>query len=452
MPTQETDQPTVYATLSGDDSGILDMNGTKETLTGADHNDVRRIIVAKVANRARMLGRAIVLVTDDNLGRGELLIPADGDLSKIHVVTAPALPSRGGPTSSMVEDTTNSGWTQPVILPAAAPRISIGSPATGVLPEQADVPPPVSERRAARASFLDQEAPLQPAAKGWRGALTRAGVKINPSDREMAERDDIHAVSRHWNGPRTIAIVNGKGGANKTPTTAILAAVFARYGGSGVLAWDNNETRGTLGWRTEQAGHDRTVQDLLPQTEYLLGPGAQSSELSHYVHHQTGDKYDVLRSNPKAVSADQKISRAEFTELHRVATKYFRLVFIDSGNDESAERWQQMIDQTDQLVVATTALGEHAEAGALLLEDLSRRDEHAAKLVNGAVVIVSQSEKNGSLAAAHAIAAGFDGLARKAATIPFDDALHGGKIHYEALSSTAQRAWLAAAAAVAEGL
>jgi len=277
-------------------------------------------------------------------------------------------------------------------------------------------------------------------------------MKISPSERELAERADVHAVSRHWNGPRTIAIVNGKGGANKTPTTAILAALFARYGGSGVLAWDNNETRGTLGWRTEQAGHDCTVQDLLSQTGYLLGPGAQSSELSHYVHHQTGDKYDVLRSNPKAVSADQKISRAEFAELHRVATKYFRLVFIDSGNDESAERWQQMIDQTDQLVVATTALGEHAEAGALLLEDLSRRDEHAAKLVRGAVVIVSQSEKNGSLAAAQSIADGFDGLARKASTIPFDEALHGGKIHFDALSATAQRAWLAAAAGVAEGL
>ena len=111
-----------------------------------------------------------------------------------------------------------------------------------------------------------------------------------------------------------------------------------------------------------------------------------------------------------------------------------------------------MIDQTDQLVVATTALGEHAEAGALLLEDLSRRDEHAAKLVRGAVVIVSQSEKNGSLAAAQSIADGFDGLARKASTIPFDEALHGGKIHFDALSATAQRAWLAAAAGVAEGL
>ena len=79
----------------------------------------------------------------------------------------------------------------------------------------------------------------------------------------------------------------------------------------------------------------------------------------------------MLRSNPIALSADQKITRVEFNDLHEVASKYFRLVFIDSGNDESAERWQQMIDQTNQLVIATTALGEHAEAGALLLEALA---------------------------------------------------------------------------------
>ena len=158
----------------------------------------------------------------------------------------------------------------------------------------------------------------------------------------------------------------------------------------------------------------------------------------------------MLRSNPIALSADQKITRAEFNALHEVASKYFRLVFIDSGNDESAERWQQMIDQTSQLVIATTALGEHAEAGALLLEALAQRDERSAQLAANAVVIVSQSEKTGS--GAQAIAQGFEGLARRAVTIPYDEALHGGKIRYDALSPATQRAWLAAGAAVAEGL
>ncbi|MEO7018420.1 MAG: ATPase [Leifsonia sp.] len=425
MAQRDTDQPTVYATVRADSTGVLDVDGVTHEVTGTDDADVRRQLLAQVTGRARIHGRPVLLVTDDELGQGRLFVHPDGRVEADGEFVFTEAPVPPAPVAMV----------PPPPVPAAAAVVA---------------EPVVSERRAARASFLVQEAPQEPASKGWRGILSKAGVHVAPSAAEMAERDDVHLVSQHWAGPRTVSIVNGKGGANKTPTTALLAAVFARYGGSGVLAWDNNETRGTLGWRTEQGGHDATVQDLVPQTARLLSPGAQSSDLAHYVHHQTGDKYDVLRSNPIALSADQKITRAEFTNLHEVASKYFRLVFIDSGNDESAERWQQMIDQTNQLVIATTALGEHAEAGALLLEALAQRDERSAQLAANAVVIVSQSEKSGS--GAQAIADGFSGLARRAVTIPYDDALHGGKIRYDALAPATQRAWLAAAAAVAEGL
>ncbi|WP_174775156.1 ParA family protein [Cryobacterium sp. MDB2-33-2] len=410
MAQHESDQPTVYATLRADSTGVLDVDGVTHEVTGTDGADVRRQLLTQVTGRARIHGRPVLLVTDDELGQGRLFVHPDGrveaDGEFVYAEPMPAL-------------------LQPVPVPQTAPATT--EPVTA-----STVETPLSERRVARASFLVQEAPREPATRGWRGLLTRVGLTVAPSADELAERADVHLVSQHWAGPRTIATANGKGGANKTPTTALLAAVFARYGGSGVLAWDNNETRGTLGWRTEQGGHDATVQDLLPETQRLLSPGAQSSDLAHYVHHQTGDKYDVLRSNPIALSADQKITRAEFANLHEVASKYFRLVFIDSGNDESAERWQQMIDQTNQLVIATTALGEHAEAGALLLEALSQRDERSAQLAANAVVIVSQSEKAGT--GAQAIADGFDGLARRAVTIPYDEALHGGKIRYDALA------------------
>jgi MinD-like ATPase involved in chromosome partitioning or flagellar assembly len=312
--------------------------------------------------------------------------------------------------------------------------------------------PLLPTRRDVRASFLNEETRPKPATQGVRGFFAKMGMRIPPSATELAERSDVHAVSQHWPGPRTIAVVNGKGGANKTPTTAMLSAVFARNGGSGVLAWDNNETRGTLGWRTEQGPHASTVQSLLPNAEALLSPAAQAADLSQFVHHQTGDKYDVLRSNPTMLATEQRIAAADFDRLHAVVAKYFRLIFVDSGNDESAERWLRMIDHTDQLVIATTALGEHAEAGALLLEALAQRDEHSAKLAAGAVVIVSQSEKSSSLAAAREVARGFESLARVAVSVPFDRAMHGGKLRYDDLAPATRRAWLRAAAAVAEGL
>lgn len=159
---------------------------------------------------------------------------------------------------------------------------------------------PASRRqlREQRESFLNQEHREQPATEGWRGFLASMGMRIAPSPAEKSQRADRKQVSQHWPGPRTIAVVNGKGGANKTPTTICLSAVFARYGGGTVLAYDNNQTRGTLGWRTEQGPHEATILDLLPQANELLSPGAQSADLAHYVHHQTTDRYDVLRSKP----------------------------------------------------------------------------------------------------------------------------------------------------------
>ena len=176
------------------------------------------------------------------------------------------------------------------------------------------------------------------------------------------------------------------------------------------------------------------------------------ADLAEFVHHQSRDKYDVLRSNPKLLATKQRITQEDLDALHSVATKYFRLVFFDSGNDESALRWLRMIDHTDQLVVATTALGESAESGALLLEELKERGEHSAELAKNAVVVVLQSEQNGSMATALRIADGFTGLARVVVTIPFDRALHGGSLEYDSLNTATQDAWLAAGAAVADGL
>ncbi|WP_181032222.1 ParA family protein [Arthrobacter sp. ZGTC212] len=332
---------------------------------------------------------------------------------------------------------------------------------TGLAAEQPDAPdwssviagePETRATARRRASFLDTQTARIPATRGFRGLLSSMGIRMSPSESEQAERRDIRAVSQHWPGPRTISVVNGKGGANKTPTTVMLAAVFARNGGGPVLAWDNNETRGTLGWRTEQGPHDSTVMDLLPNTGNLLSPSAQSALLARFVHHQTEDKFDVLRSKPDVLASEQKITMADFDALHEVASKYFRLNLVDSGNDESAERWLRMIHHTDQLVIATTTVEEHAEAGALLLEALQERGGMFAELATNAVVIVSQSDRNGTDAQVRGVARGFEPLARATVTIPYDAALRKGQIRYGSLRPATQRAWLAAAAAVAEGL
>ncbi|WP_449408586.1 MinD/ParA family ATP-binding protein [Microbacterium maritypicum] len=302
-----------------------------------------------------------------------------------------------------------------------------------------------------RRSFLQQDPREDPARRGGRGFLNRIGFSLGPNASERASRDDEHAVSRHWPGPRTVAVVNGKGGAGKTPATVLLSAVFAQYGGAGVLAWDNNQTRGTLGWRTETGAHDRTLLELLPQTQRLLGAQGQSADLAHFVHHQPQEKYDVLRSKPIRLAHENRLSPADVDAIHAVAAKFYRLIIIDSGNDESDPMWLRMIDRADQLVVATTTRDDHAEAGALLLEALEDRDERSAHLARQAVVVVSQADPKASSVEVGEVVAGYEPLAREVVRIPYDREMVDGHLRLRALASPTQEAWLSAAAAVARG-
>ncbi|MEV4775280.1 MinD/ParA family ATP-binding protein [Microbacterium sp. LWH12-1.2] len=306
--------------------------------------------------------------------------------------------------------------------------------------------------RAERPSFLHQERREEPARRGARGALNRLGFSLRPSAAEQAVRDDEHAVSQHWPGPRTVAVVNGKGGAGKTPTTVLLSAVFAQYGGAGVLAWDNNQTRGTLGWRTESGPHDRTLLELLPETERLLGARGQSADLAHFVHHQPREKYDVLRSKPIRLAHENRLNPDDVDAIHAVAAKFYRLIIIDSGNDESDPMWLRMIDRSDQIVVATTTRDDHAEAGALLLEALEERDARSAQLARQSVVVVTQADPKASQADVDQIVDGYGSLAREVVTIPFDRGIVDGALKLGSLDPVTKRAWLSAAAAVARGL
>ena len=340
----------------------------------------------------------------------------------------------------------------------STPASSTSAPSTAAAEPDFNAPaePAPSRRtqrdRGERPSFLHQERREEPARRGARGVLNQLGFSLRPSAAEQAIRDDEHAVSQHWPGPRTVAVVNGKGGAGKTPTTVLLSAVFAQYGGAGVLAWDNNQTRGTLGWRTETGPHDRTLLELLPETERLLGARGQSADLAHFVHHQPREKYDVLRSKPIRLAHENRLSPADVDAIHAVAAKFYRLIIIDSGNDESDPMWLRMIDRADQIVVATTTRDDHAEAGALLLEALEERDARSAQLARQSVVVVTQADPKASQADVDQIVDGYGSLAREVVTIPFDRGIVDGALKLGSLDPATKRAWLSAAAAVARGL
>lgn len=448
--------PLVKIVIYEDGTGRVSIAGNHQDIEADDVSQARETALALVSQRAREMNRPLRAWTSDPSGQWPLIVHTTGEVEQDPSRPAepkdeeePEMPAELLHEPDQPEDHHEHNGTT-----ALTERQESTTSSSELAPASADTPQIETrrERRAQRESFLTQEEVIEPATQGWRGWLANLGIRMSPSEAEKSERADRRAVSQHWPGPRTIAIVNGKGGANKTPTTAELSAVFARYGGGGVLAWDNNQTRGTLGWRTEQGPHDATILDLLPQSAGLLAPGAQSADLAHYVHHQTSDRYDVLRSKAMVLADEQRIQASDVDAIHQVSSKFYRLIFIDSGNDESDELWKRMVDRADQIVVATTTKDDHAEAGALLLEALAERDDRSARLADEAVVIVSQAESTVPTTTVEKVRSDFAAISREAVTIPFDPALVRGVLRYYTLRPTTQRAWLRAAAAVAKGL
>ena len=103
--------------------------------------------------------------------------------------------------------------------------------------------------------------------KGTLGMLS-----FGPGRREQEYRHDVDLVRRNFGGLRQVTVVNPKGGAGKTVAVLLLAMTFGQKRGGYVLAWDNNETQGTLGMRAQQDFHARTVRDLLRDLNHFKGP------------------------------------------------------------------------------------------------------------------------------------------------------------------------------------
>ncbi|BCW73461.1 chromosome partitioning protein ParA [Arthrobacter sp. NicSoilB8] len=471
-PTEVMAFPNIRAIVRDNGTAEVVVAGNSRIVPAGDSvQELRNSALALIVGEAQTLQRPVRARIEDPEGHGELIVHPDNRIESVSYdprqtrrrAEAPeTTPKAAGP--AIIE-------TVPAPEPVAAPATASPVDAQPWPPAPATVAPePLSaavveeaaptRRSLKETSFLVSAPVLEPATQGWRGTLTRLGLRMDPSEEEFAEREDIRTVSQHWPGPRTIAVVNRKGGANKTPTVVMLSAILARYSGAATVAWDNNESQGTLGWRTEKGSHDRSVLDLIDASTELLSPSTNAAEIAKFVHHQTADKFDVLRSDENE-EGDHEVTADEVDIAHQVLTRYYRLVVMDSGNTARAANWRRMIDHTNQLVVPVTAIEDRAEAARLTLQTLESRGGHDAELARGAVVIVSESTDAKRSMSGEAlkrakdealrIADGFAPFVHAVVRIPYDPALVNGPIRYEALQPATQRAWLAAAAAVAAG-
>lgn len=467
--------PTHTATVFADGTARVTSPAGERHLLTTSAEDAREQVVAFFTHAAQENGGPILAVTTDPQGIHHLQVHPGGNIETLpdpaedeDGASTPSTPPRGmrliQDEAVRVVDAMNFEHIAPEPVPLAAP-----------VPQLVAAPGPLLERHAAPAvrapaddeedddPSLDDLLASRPASRpgpakfGWQGAVRRWScglVKLDPGLAEMAHRSAVASVQRSLNGPKTIVVVNPKGGAHKTTASLLIAATFGKNRGGYTLAWDNNETRGTMGWRAHPVRHTNTAVNLLHDLERFDVKSARVGDLDNYVRNQGSAQFDVLASDEDAESS-ALIDADAFRQLHTTLSRFYRVIVVDTGNNMRATNWQAAVAAADQLVIISTVKEDTAQSAAWLLDGL-RSSNGSRRIVKQAVTVLtttSTSPSTKDIALSERLHDHFSRRTRAVLDVPYDPALQdGGPIDYDALSAASRAAWLRVTAAVADGL
>ena len=313
-----------------------------------------------------------------------------------------------------------------------------------------------SRRTSTATDFLDRRtAPVEdgPATWGWRGRVSRLTgglVQLRRGRAEQAHERARATVQQEFDGPRTIAFVNPKGGAAKTTSVLATGYTFGSVRGGGVIAWDNNETRGTLGIRATRGGHHNTTRELIADLDRFADAQSRIGDLDAFVRHQGDAHFDVLASDERP-DVTGTIRGQDYTDVHRLLQRFYRLVLVDTGNNMRAENWLAAADAADLLVVTSTVREDTGYSGLWMLDALA--DAGYPNLKYKTITVLSDPSPRVDEGLARDLVEVYSQRTRNVHRVPFDPALvTGSAVPYGRLSEETRRSWLHACASMAAAL
>ncbi|WP_232321673.1 ParA family protein [Microbacterium aurum] len=278
---------------------------------------------------------------------------------------------------------------------------------------------------------------------------TGGAISPRPGKAEQFRLDRERTVQRRLDASRTIVVLNPKGGAHKTTSTLLLAATFGTQRGGATLAWDNNETRGTLGWRAQKRAAPPHAVDLLEHLDQFTEPSQASlAALDTYVRTQVDARFDVLASDEDA--AAPRSTRPRSTPP-RCAVALLPPPDRRHGQQharvELGRRRRGRRSARDRLDGARGHRRERRVAARRAAREGLRRG------IDDAVTILAAPSAKPDRKLAERLERHFSQVTGDVVHVPFDPALvDGGPIDFDALSPESRDAWLTAAAAIAERL
>jgi len=324
--------------------------------------------------------------------------------------------------------------------------------------ELAGVTSPLEQRRAQPSfdsfvadqerSEFDSQTYLRPRiplpVPGWRGRLQKATfglIKLGPSARHQYEAAMVERIRARALTSRKVAFASAKGGVGKTTTTLLCGHALATHRLDRIIAVDANPDAGSLGYRVERETA-ATLSDLLRRADNVESY-ADIRELTS----QSPSRLEVLASeNDPAIS--QALVEADYRRAVAALERFYSVVLCDLGTGLLDSATQGIMRFSNQIVVVTAPSVDAGRVASFTLDFVERRSPLKAQ---NAVVLINNVRQD-SLVDVKALAKYFRSRVRAVVTIPYDRHLaSGGLPEWDRLRRKTQDAYLAAAAAIADG-
>jgi len=294
----------------------------------------------------------------------------------------------------------------------------------------------------------------EPAQWGWRGRVNRlsaGAIKPTPNTAELADRQAVQDIQRGFSRPMTVVVIQPKGGAGKTPTAIGLASALGASRGGYVVAWDDNETRGTLAVRVANRDSQRTtVWDLLGELSSFERADARVGDLGYYVRSQGEAYFDALVSDDHPAHMAQ-IGEDEFHRIHAVLQRFYRLIVIDTGNNVRSPNWQAAVNAADVVVIPSTYQRDVGYSGSWVLDHLIQTGRE--ELAEHSVTVLTAADPDPDRKVRKELLRHFGLRTQSVVEIPHDPHIAtGGPMHWNRLDVETRRAWVQLGAVVVHAL
>lgn len=287
-------------------------------------------------------------------------------------------------------------------------------------------------------------APYKPVPEtGWRHGLWKVTrINLGLSASETHWNDLRRRLKVNLRGTYVIAVMQRKGGVNKTTTTALLGAALAQYRDEKIAAIDADPAGGNLSRRIDEPStmtwrglnNDQSLRSYSDFREYL-GKDSKSG-------------LEVLGSD----AGPKPMTGLDLRKSWAILQRFYPIALVDCGSQLNNDITRALLEDipVDAIVVPSTTRLDGAKGAEDTLNWLL--DSGYPHLVREAVVVVSNINKINASAQVKQLHADFERAVRSVHDVGFDPHLSDAvAIDYGRLQPETWLRYIEAAASLADG-